>query len=774
MSTSDLLFSVVVNTTDRAASLRTLLRALDHQSYPHFEVIAVAGPTKDNTLAMLEEFGARVRVLRCSRANLSMSRNIGLNAACGEIVAFIDDDAVPSRNWLRQLRRIFADPAIAGSGGSVYVVHPNQPVLQHRLGVVSSVAEQIDVRSSLLADMPLTGDGRLWTMRMMGTNMAYRRAALLEIGGFDEFYEWVYDDTDVAVRLALAGKYLHPVTDAIVYHVPASSRNRVAYSYLGRWWIQTKAATYFAHKNGRAAGVTPRVITQRNLHLVHGHWIWTGELQRAGRITFRQMSNMRWNELKSSVHGYVAGAWGDRRLLNQSTMELPDEARFRQFQTPASQHAPAVDPVSGRQPAITMPDPPLRVALLSFNYPPEQQEGVGRHTNLMARGLFELGHTVHVLTHGAQESISFYDGAYVHRVPYRLDRYQNLRHLPKMHHRLNYSHAVHERLLRLILNDDIQLADTPVWQSDGFVTAQAGALPVVVRPQTAVRQVAALEQQHDADTQLVTEIEETLLRQATAIAPNSHATVEALRTYYSIAAPPGGFTVIPHGIEPAREEAVRPFPLTATPAARTVLFVGRLERRKGILDLFAAIPAVLKAQPDVRFVIAGADNSGADGFQRKTGLDYPAYFRQRQPDAARRVTFLGHVTDDQLQELYQTCDLFVAPSLYESFGLIYLEAMNYAKPVIGCRAGGVPEVIDDGVSGLLVDPEAPQQLSAAILRLIASPTLLHEYGVAGRQRLLARFTHIAMAQQFAALYRSVIAAQPAAHAAALFAEGQHP
>jgi glycogen(starch) synthase len=346
-----------------------------------------------------------------------------------------------------------------------------------------------------------------------------------------------------------------------------------------------------------------------------------------------------------------------------------------------------------------MPDPPLRVALLSFNYPPEQQEGVGRHTNLMARGLFELGHTVHVLTHSAQESISFYDGAYVHRVPYHLDRYQNLRHLPKVHHRLNYSHAVHERLLRLILNDDIQLADTPVWQSDGFVTARAGALPVVVRPQTAVRQVAALEQQHDADTRLIAEIEEELLRRATAIAPNSQATVRALHEYYGIAAPPGGFTVIPHGIEPAPEEAVRPFPLTGSPAARTVLYVGRLERRKGILDLFAAIPAVLKAQPAARFILAGADNSGADGFQRKTGLSYPAYFARQHPQLADRVAFLGHVTDAQLQELYQSCDLFVAPSLYESFGLIYLEAMNYAKPVIGCRAGGIPEVIDDGVSG---------------------------------------------------------------------------
>ncbi|MFZ4851141.1 MAG: glycosyltransferase family 2 protein, partial [Caldilinea sp.] len=79
-------FSVVVNTTDRAASLHTLLRALEHQSYPYFEVVVVVGPTRDNTAAVLAQYGGRVRVLQCPVANLSVSRNLGLQAALGEIV----------------------------------------------------------------------------------------------------------------------------------------------------------------------------------------------------------------------------------------------------------------------------------------------------------------------------------------------------------------------------------------------------------------------------------------------------------------------------------------------------------------------------------------------------------------------------------------------------------------------------------------------------------------------------------------------------------------
>jgi len=417
---------------------------------------------------------------------------------------------------------------------------------------------------------------------------------------------------------------------------------------------------------------------------------------------------------------------------------------------------PSVDPISGRQPSITLVEPPLRVALLSHYYPPQHYEGVGRHTNLMAKGLFELGHTVHVLTHGVKEGISFYDGAYVHHIPYQLNRYLHLRHLPKVHHLLNYSHAVFERLHRLVLNDDIQLVDSPVWQTDGFVCAVSGDLPVVVRPQTAQRQIGQIERNLDDDTRLVGEIEESLLRHAAFIAANSEATVSALSKVYGILNAASSIQVIPHGIEPIAEQEVRPFPVDQPPSQLTVLYVGRLEKRKGILDLFAAIAKVRHRLPNVRFIIAGADNSQSDGFMRKTGLSYPAYFQKQHPECMANVSFLGQVTEERLQSLYQSCDLFVAPSLYESFGLIYLEAMNYAKPVIGCRAGGIPEVVEDGVTGRLVDPQSPEQLADALSVLLQSPRLLYEYGIAGRQRLLERFTHIHMARGFEQVYRQVL------------------
>ncbi len=751
-------FSVIVNTIDRAVPLRTLLRSLEQQSYPLFEVIAVVGPTRDATLDVLAEYDGRVRVARCPEANLSQSRNVGLLAARGDVAAFIDDDALPSRRWLEQLARLFDDERLDATGGMVYCVHPSMPAVQHRIGVISSLGEQIDVRDSRLEALP-PGEGRHWIARMMGTNMAFRRRRLLEIGGFDEFYEWVYDDTDAAMRLAAAGGIVEPVKEAVVYHVPASSRNREVFTWNFRSWVQTKSMLYFMIKNGRAGGDPARTIAYRCLRFVHGRWILGGMLRREGKLDRRGSWRMRALEMWAGLDGGLRGLLAPRRAIprERAAQAMQTTAPVVPFPNPESPLQPAVDPLTGQRPEISLPDPPLRLCLLSSTYPPAHLEGVGRHTSLMAKGLAALGHTVHVVTRGERESVTWQDGAYVHRIVDRLERYARLQPYSDLFHTLNHSHAVHEKIRRLVLNDGVQLVDSPLWKVDGLVACMAGLLPVVVRLQTANRQVADIQKVRSADMRLVGEVEQAFVERASFLVANSRATVETLRRVYGVTAGPERCAVVPHGIEPADEAQVRPFEPERPPRELVVLYVGRLEKRKGILDLFAAIPQVLRRVSHVRFVVAGADNSRNDGFQIRMGTDYPTHFRRRHSRLAGLVTFAGQVSDARLYELYRSCDLFVAPSLYESFGLIYLEAMSFAKPVIGCRAGGIPEVVEHGVTGLLVEPEAPKALAEAIVSLLTQPERLREMGLAGRRRLLERFTHEQMAREFARIYREVIA-----------------
>jgi len=764
-------FSVVVNTVDRAKSVRTLLRALEHQAYPHFEVVVVVGPTEDETLQVLDDYSPRIRLLRCPEANLSQSRNVGLLGARGDVVVYIDDDAVPSHRWLEQLAYYFRNPLYDGVGGMVYQHDPKHHGVLYRLGTVSSLGDQFLVRSSYVDKIvPGVGrDGQQWAARLTGGNMAFRRQALLDVGGFDEFYIWVAEETDLCLRMVNHGAVIHPIAEASVHHLPASSRNRVVFSVKGRWWLGTRSLIYYAIKNGLAANDPAKEIARRSLERVHGQWLWYGQLLRDGHLKPWEAAWKCLEEVWGGMAGASNGLFGRRRLIPAAQIHQAKQRNeaILPFLTDNSPTQPSVDPVTGNQPPISIPDEPLRICLASSEYPPEQYGGVGRLTQLMAQGLFACGHSVHVITRGDRDHTSFYDGAFVYKTPYRLERYHQYQHLSSLYHTLNYSHAVHEKVQRLMINEGIQVLDSPLWQVNGLITAVSGLLPVAVRLVTSIRQINDIQRDWNEDQGFIGDLEEELLRRSACLLPNSQATLETIRGLFSYTEqnPEPPVQIVPYGIVPAAEEDVRLFPLDHPPSTLTVLYLGRLEKRKGIPYLLEAIPQILNAVGNVRFILAGGDNSLHDGFQAQTGQTYADYFTRKYAQYTDRVSFLGKVDDEQLNNLYQSCDLFVAPSLYESFGIVYLEAMNYGKPVVGCKSGGVPEVVDDGVTGILVEPSAVAPLAEAIIDLLRSPQKLHDLGAAGRTRLVEKFTYLQMARNFANVYRTIIAQSTIAQSA---------
>jgi len=756
---NNMTFSVIVNTVGRAKPLRTLLQALEHQSYLHFEVVVVVGPTHDNTLDVLSEYEGRVRVLRCPVINLSRSRNIGLLAARGDVVAFIDDDAVPCQRWLEQYARLFEDPTLDGCGGAVWAAHPKFSLLQFRLGVYSSLAEQIDVRSSWVDNIKHSGLGTQWVARIPGGNAAFRRQGLLDVNGFDEFYEFVAEEADLTLRMVNAGKNIYPVKEAVIYHFPASGPNRVVFTNKGRWWMRSRSRIYLAIKHGQLVGDSAWAITHSSLMSLWVHLVWYGRLFRDREMHLPNLLFMLTKEMLGGLDALIHGLFMPCGIIKREVAEAARSISepILKFKNDKSMNQSSVDPVSGYIPNISISEPSLRLCLLSSTYPPSQYGGIARLTNLMARGLFELGHTVHVVTRGEREEVSFYDGAYVHKIPNHLERYAQYRNYPNLFATLNYSHNVYEKVQRLKINDGIQIVDSPFWQYEGLVTLKSGIVPVVVRLVTGLRQITAIHKQQVDEFRLMGDLEQSFLEQAHYLLPNTQATYNAMHKVYDLSSANDRFAVVPYGIVSAPEDQVRPFePKPGDDQRLTVLFVGRLEKRKGILDLFAAIPQVLKRFPNIRFVIAGGDNSQSDGLKLKTVMDYPAYFASRYSKYLPSVQFKGVVSEEALQLLYQSCDLFVAPSLYESFGLVYLEAMNYAKPVIGCLAGGIPEVVDHGVTGTLVEPETPKALADAIVSFLLSPSKMREMGLAGRQQILERFNYLQMARNFERVYRQVI------------------
>ena len=171
--------------------------------------------------------------------------------------------------------------------------------------------------------------------------------------------------------------------------------------------------------------------------------------------------------------------------------------------------------------------------------------------------------------------------------------------------------------------------------------------------------------------------------------------------------------------------------------ARTLLSVARLaELYKGHDTLIRVLPLVRARCPGTRLRVAG-DGPLREYLHRiakSVGVD----------DA---VEFLGEVADDSLPELYRTSDAFVLMSREspskggaEGFGIVCLEAAACEKPVVAGRSGGLVDAVEDGVTGILVDPEDPAAVAEALIALLSDSALAERMGQAGRERVLARFT----------------------------------
>ena len=749
--------SVIVNTCDRREALRTLLYSLNRQTYPNFEVVVVIGPTRDDSVEMLaEEFGDRLVVARCPHFNLSSSRNVGLGQAAGEVVAFIDDDAVPCFTWLAQLAGAYSNPTVAGAGGRTYNILPEMGEVQFLHGLFSVLAEQDDVRWEDEPPARTAVPIRHWFPRFHGTNMSYRREVLFEINGFDERYEYLFDDADIAARLARAGHRLRQLSDAVVYHAPGGGRNRGKHKYDLNWYCWLRSAIYFAIKNGApAVGLRRALIGAATT--ASFFFAQIEDVRRQGEIPDDLYNRARRMLHRGWLAGYCQGLFLRRRFPEALRPVERDPVPFLRDDSPRFPSVPPIEPQIGYKVRV-MDNECLRVCLLSVGYPPGDTHGVSRSTHTLAQGLAELGHEVHVVTAGDRHNVIFRDGAYIHEVNGADDnRYGSYasQGYPNLAHWLNHSHAVYERVRSLRVNHEIQIVDSPLWNLDGLVTAVAAEVPVAVRVVTSMKQIAAVHGQESDENLLLADLEGDLLDMASAIISNSRGTVRTLREIYGLELETTLHHVAPYGIVPAAEEDL-PSPVAKSSEEATVLFVGRLEGRKGILELFAAIPEVLQQAPQARFQIVGADNSHEDGFRAERRMDYPGFFKKKYRSCADRVDFLGFVDEERLNDLYKGCDVFVAPSRYESFGLIFLEAMNYARPVIGCRAGGPEDIIVDGETGLLVPPQDPSALADAIATLVSSPEQRREMGRAGRRRLLDRYSHTAMAEEFVTVYQKML------------------
>jgi alpha-maltose-1-phosphate synthase len=175
-----------------------------------------------------------------------------------------------------------------------------------------------------------------------------------------------------------------------------------------------------------------------------------------------------------------------------------------------------------------------------------------------------------------------------------------------------------------------------------------------------------------------------------------------------------------------------------------VIFVGRITRQKGVPVLLRAAAAL---DPSAQLVLcAGAADTP------ELGAEVSALVAELQASRSGVIWIPEMLPKPDVIQLLTHALLFACPSVYEPLGIVNLEAMACATAVVASRVGGIPEVVDDGVTGLLVPPEDPSSLADAMNLLLRDPGRADAMGRAGRERAVAEFSWDAVAAQTAALY----------------------
>ncbi len=245
--------SVIINTVDRAGELAITLADLAAQWRADLdELIIVLGPTADDSRAIIARSGVPCRVIDCPERNLAVSRNLGLLAATGEFVAYLDDDASPCDGWLDALLEPWAHCPSAGASagfardgaGKRFLT---RYVVSDRLGRSTWWEEEDEAR----AHIAQAGPDRAF-LSATGCNMAFRRDRLLACGGFDPIYAYFLEETDLVLRLHEAGHPCLPSPDSVVRHRQGANIARSPDASLASRQVIIRSQLHYIRKHGIA------------------------------------------------------------------------------------------------------------------------------------------------------------------------------------------------------------------------------------------------------------------------------------------------------------------------------------------------------------------------------------------------------------------------------------------------------------------------------------------------------------------------------------------
>jgi glycogen(starch) synthase len=346
----------------------------------------------------------------------------------------------------------------------------------------------------------------------------------------------------------------------------------------------------------------------------------------------------------------------------------------------------------------------MRICILSRLIPPASTEGIPRTRWLYAKAFADAGHEVHIITSTSEEPYRKIDeGIHIHFVssnnyPVRNQLIDSGIELETATI-LSYSFSVCEYFRILNAQEKFDCIESPLWYLEGFfIKYLIPNIPLVLRTETTSLQIAEIANSSPNFPPQISKWEKIFLNLADAIVYDSHSVrSEILRLYKTIEGK-RPIRVIHHGIDLPEVPSLR----LNQNSTFNILIAGRLEKRKGSDWIVQTLLPELIKIPNVEIHFCGRDMGAWDGFKDSTGKNYTDYIAEHFGENIGKQIFChGFVSDQNLRELYLNSSLALCLSRYESFGLLYIEAMKWNVPVVAFDSGAASEIIQHKVNGLL-------------------------------------------------------------------------
>ena len=429
----------------------------------------------------------------------------------------------------------------------------------------------------------------------------------------------------------------------------------------------------------------------------------------------------------------------------------------------------------------------MNVLFLSKEYPPETGwGGIGTYIYNIAHALSERGDSVHILslaykTHPEYKEQKTGKGSiHIHRIkPVRFPT-------PILNHFffrsleiIKFNIAIILKIKKLLNSEKFDIIEAPEWRSEAFLLSfiKPKGVSLVIKchspsillneiynppcppfktspspPSKGGEKGEVKGGTGGIDSRFVDWMERTAVRNADLVVSPSKNLADIVSEKMGIKRE--NIRIIPNPLDTetfSPKSPLPPFNKGRGGGITKVLFIGRLDRLKGAHIFVESIPIILKDIPDAIFILIGRDtNTGPNNSSMKT------YLENLIPNNIKdRVSFFGNAERDLLIDYYRGSDVCVVPSFYENFPNTVLEAMSCGKAVVASNTGGIPEVIEDGISGLLIKTGDIDDLAEKIIRLLKDRDIREVLGANARKRIESLYSKEVVVKKVEEVYAEI-------------------